>query len=607
MNVRSLAGTLASLVVLAPLAGGAASRGQTPGKVGEGRANATKETPDPRPAEVSRNIDEMLKDLPADVRDRAAEDVRKLREKVVGDVERTGQGPVPLSEAESRDLTKAKGRSFPADGDVLGTPTWETPAWVRDSVWYQLDVPRFRNGDKPNDPPGTLPWEAKLCLGDPPGIPAEKHLGGDLQGLASKLEYLKKLGVNTLYLTGVFKGGGEPRGICDIRHVDDTLGVAGSASQLQGETAARQTWKFSTTDRMFLKFIEDAHRQGFRVVLEICCGLDPPKSEEAVSLPVEMYDLSLRWMDPNGDGDPADGVDGWGGVGFADKQRVQWRRLVHGANPEAVLVCARGECQGLDVAIGYDIGHTIQQFFAGAMMDGTNVFRLIDEHRQRLDGGRVELIAPLGGWLGDHSLPGFRINAGKSVDDALDRMRLAMVFQHFYAGSPITLAGDEVGMPRGPAVSRMWWNDLPDPGSKAPDYRGDLLALVRFLNAQRAQHAPLRYGDTEPLLFDGDKKVLAFARCLPGDKVVLVMNYGDTNQQIKLAVAAPGQLVRVINPQLKYKPRRRRGQAASQTYDHTKVPKLRVGGSRQYANEWGEIALWVEPMSIRIALVNAGG
>ena len=84
----------------------------------------------------------------------------------------------------------------------------------------------------------------------------------------------------------------------------------------------------------------------------------------------------------------------------------------------------------------------------------------------------------------------------------------------------------------------------------------------------------------------------------------MVMNYGDTNYQVELPAHHPGQLVRVIDPQLKARPSRRRGQPAPAKTDYTKTARLRVGGTRQFANDLGKMSLWMAPMSVRIALLN---
>ena len=74
---------------------------------------------------------------------------------------------------------------------------FETPAWVRDAVFYQIFPERFCNGDLSNDPPNTERW------GAPPGI--RNFMGGDLKGILDKLDYLSDLGISALYLTPIFK------------------------------------------------------------------------------------------------------------------------------------------------------------------------------------------------------------------------------------------------------------------------------------------------------------------------------------------------------------------------------------------------------------------
>ena len=38
--------------------------------------------------------------------------------------------------------------------------------------------------------------------------------------------------------------------------------------------------------------------------------------------------------------------------------------------------------------------------------------------------------------------------------------------------------------------------------------------------------------------------------------------------------------------------------------DYSRIRRLRMGGSRQFVNAQGRIVLWVNPMSIRVVLVN---
>ncbi|MGE5599366.1 MAG: alpha-amylase family glycosyl hydrolase, partial [Bacteroidota bacterium] len=70
------------------------------------------------------------------------------------------------------------------------------PRWVYHTVFYQIFLDRFANGNRGNDPPSTVPW------GSPPD--RENFFGGDLEGLIGRLDYLAALGVGGIYLNPIF-------------------------------------------------------------------------------------------------------------------------------------------------------------------------------------------------------------------------------------------------------------------------------------------------------------------------------------------------------------------------------------------------------------------
>ena len=170
------------------------------------------------------------------------------------------------------------------------SPDVRTPDWARDAVWYQIFAERFRNANPDNDPgdhdhENLLPWTADWWQTHPDHgeTPGDQHFyvndgnvwkrrfGGDLQGVQQQLPYLRKLGVNAIYFNPIFEADSMHKyDTSDFRHVDDNFGIKSDTPtrQVPGETDDPATWQWSDSDRVFLDFLEEAHRQGFKVIVD---------------------------------------------------------------------------------------------------------------------------------------------------------------------------------------------------------------------------------------------------------------------------------------------------------------------------------------------------
>src|SRR5437868_14276850 len=73
----------------------------------------------------------------------------------------------------------------------------DTPAWVRDAVFYQIFPDRFARSERVERLGPFEDWDA------PPTNNGLK--GGDLRGIAEHLDHIAGLGANALYLTPVFQ------------------------------------------------------------------------------------------------------------------------------------------------------------------------------------------------------------------------------------------------------------------------------------------------------------------------------------------------------------------------------------------------------------------
>lgn len=142
-------------------------------------------------------------------------------------------------------------RHTPTDADDFQLlADYAAPAWVRDSVFYQIFPDRFADGDPAsNVRDGEFEYRGQLARaghwGEPPlpaGHPAKlvEFFGGDLVGIEQRLDYLAELGVNALYLNPIFSAYSNHRyDVVDYFHVDPHLGGDEALVSLRQACTAR--------------------------------------------------------------------------------------------------------------------------------------------------------------------------------------------------------------------------------------------------------------------------------------------------------------------------------------------------------------------------------
>ena len=116
-----------------------------------------------------------------------------------------------------------------------------TPSWVNDTIWYQIYPERFSNGDSTNDPEGVLPWKESGTVKN------TEFYGGDLQGIINKLDYLKELGVNGIYLTPINEAPSSHKyDTTDYKKIDPCFGDEEKMQEL----------------------VDQAHKMGMKIMLD---------------------------------------------------------------------------------------------------------------------------------------------------------------------------------------------------------------------------------------------------------------------------------------------------------------------------------------------------
>ncbi len=514
-------------------------------------------------------------------------------------------------------------------------PGFATPEWAKHAVWYQIMVDRFRRGagapprahvrdwrqawDEPS------PWEAADPRDPYRGWIWERQLGGDLAGLREAFPYLRELGVNALYLLPVFQAESPHKyNATNYLHIDERYGTGApyAANEAVEDLLDPSTWRFDANDRLFLEVLRDAKRAGFRVILDGVfnhVGTAHPafrdvrekgpasryadwfeieswepfryrgwfghgslpqfaKDEEhglaSASLRQHVFDVTRRWMDPDGDGDPSDGIDGWrldvpNEVPIAFWQ--EWRRLVKSINPEAYITGeiwtpAQPWLQGdaFDAVMNYEFATPVVAwvFDRRLRIRAREFDRRLHEVRDRHPSESTYVMQNL---LDSHDTdravsmarnPDRVYNKLNRVQDTPEyvgakpgpeeyrRLRLAALIQMTYVGAPMIWYGTEVGMwgANDPHNRRpMLWPEL-EPYGDAPDnaIMPDLLAWYRRVIALRNAHPALRIGSFRTVFVDDVLDVWAFVRESQGEELLVVTSMAERAQRVPLPIELGG-------------------------------------------------------------------
>ncbi len=468
----------------------------------------------------------------------------------------------------------------------------------------------------------------------------DRRLGGDLEGVLKRISYLDSLGVTAVYFNPVFWAASLHKyDATSFHHIDPHFGPdpEGDKRLVEAETSDPATWVWTSADRLFLEVVDAFHERGIHVVLdgvfnhtgtrfwafedvrrnqqaspyahwyEVAAWDDPATSADEfdwngwwgykplavlantadgtdleAEVRAHVFDATRRWLDPNGDGDPSDGIDGWRldvANEVPDGFWRDWNALVLEVNPNAVTIAEEWgdavdylERTGFHSTMNYHALAIPLDAFAYDDRISAETFALEVEERFNafpastrpalmnvLAGHDTDRLASMivnGGLEGGYDrLAGPRDTTAYLVrapnDEERQLQRAVVLFQMAMPGAPHLFYGDEAGMwgaddpdDRKPMV----WPDLEyETESRAPRglvrdpdlvaFDSSLFAFYQRAIALRQSDAVLRRGDLEVVSASG--RAVAFSRSLSGDRRVVAFNAGDESAFLALEVESP--------------------------------------------------------------------
>lgn len=276
-----------------------------------------------------------------------------------------------------------------------------TPEWSKGIIWYQIFPERFNNGDPTNDPKVTdqngaypfddtsafqiHPWTSDWYQLQPYEQQNGKDLyynlqrrryGGDLQGIIDKLDYIKSLGVNAIYLTPIFWSPSSHKydALC-YHHVDPTFGPdpEGDVAMMKNENPLDvKSWVWTKADLLALKLIKEVHARNMRIIFDGVFNHMGMKSFAFEDVQKNQQASAYSdWFSIDSWDDPAKGTTfqykGWFGVKTLPEFKEDEKGIV--AGPKAYIFNAtkrwmnpmdKGIQDGIDgwrLDVAYDVGH----------------------------------------------------------------------------------------------------------------------------------------------------------------------------------------------------------------------------------------------------------
>lgn len=425
------------------------------------------------------------------------------------------------------------------EADIL-----RVPAWVNEAIIYQIFPERFFNGDTANDPENTEKWGSEPTRAN--------FMGGDLRGIIKKINYIKSLGINTIYLNPVFESPSNHKyDTTDYYSIDRHFGNVDDLKELTSV----------------------CHENGIRVILDGVfnhCGYDFDKFRDVLEngpeseykdwfyineFPIDPERLNYEcfgyyhrmpklrlgnpdvrkyilgfvqyWMEEVN-------IDGWR-LDVADEVDYtfwqEFRKLAKRLNPDCFLIAETWK-ENSDMLKGDQFDSVMNYLFREAVVNffgkaGISSYEFNARLNRFIGVYQKQTVESLYNLIGSHDTERF-LNV---CDGDIRKMKAAVAFQFCFTGIPSIYYGDEIGITgdNDPLCRKsMEWDEEKQNLKLLEFYR----KLIKIRKASRVMtKGGFRCNYCSPL-----NNVYGFFRFLENERVYIVINNADTCNAVTLPV-----------------------------------------------------------------------
>ncbi|MDO4333344.1 MAG: glycoside hydrolase family 13 protein [Eubacteriales bacterium] len=426
-------------------------------------------------------------------------------------------------------------RMFDCPQNLREEEMFEIPDWAKNRIVYQIFPSRFASS--------KFVEEDKWYQAP---IGAREDIGGDLKGIIGRLEYLRDLGVDVLYLTPVFASNSTHKyNTIDYYKIDPDFG----------------------TEEDLKNLVERAHGMGMRVILDGVFNHTSPEFFAFADLMEKQEKSAYKdWYYPDGfplkwkwgekpnyksfayfGGMPKLNllnpetqeyfiqvgrywiekckIDGWRldvGDEISHKFWRNFRREMKALNPEALIVgevwhCAEDFLDGeeWDSIMNYSFHFSVIDFVAKESISPSRFWGNIGYLRGNV---HTKVFPVLWNLIDSHDTARFLHMCGGNKE----KLKLAAALQMLLSGMPVIYYGDELGMAGGPDPDcrrGMLWDE------KYQDQ--DVFQWYRRLIKARKEYACITEGVVTASVTDDEKGLLLITKELGDEKLAICFHAKD--------------------------------------------------------------------------------